>query len=226
MLDAEVRTILRDLVADAGLRHAEITDQPEAGTGLPSRTVPLGGNLFLRVSVGTRSPRAEDLEAAVERAARALRTAARRWTAELPTISVGGGQDRGAKVSDRIAAYLQALAAMQHADNALVVHRGHLLASARPVGELEMARWPFIARRAAAAVDKTSGSSHAELADPDFYALTFWYGATLIVYFTGAYAVDFVRYRARRVVRELADLLPELEPEPTAPVQVQPPPLD
>ena len=224
MLDAEVRTILRDLVTDAGLLHAEITDQPEAGTGTPSRTVPLGGASFLRVTVGTRSPRADDLEAALERAARALRTAARRWAAELPTIAVGATLNHTAKVGDRISAYLQALAAMQHADNALVVHRGRVVARARGLGELEEARWPFIVRRVMAAVDKGAGSSHAELADPDFYALTFWYGAALIVYFTGPYAVDFVRYRARRVARELADLLPELEPEPTTPVSVLPPP--
>ena len=113
---------------------------------------------------------------------------------------------------------------MQNADNALVVLRGRVIAAARPPAALEDARWPFIAKRALAAADKTTGSSHAELADPDFFALTFWYGAVLVVYFTGPYAVDFVRHRARRVARELAELLPDLEPEPPAPATALRPP--
>lgn len=228
-LTDETRAILRELVTDTGATAAETTDEPgppEAG-GDGVRTLPLGGGVFLRVEMPAEtSGRSEDLEACLERATRALRTAARRWDEPVPLIAVGPGYGtRHDRVIERITSFLQALAAMQHADNALVVHRGKVVASSRPLGELEEARWPFIARRAAAAADKAAGSSHAELADPDFFALTFWYGAALIIYFTGAYAVDFVRHRARRVARELADLLPDLDPDPASPATaLRPPP--
>jgi len=202
-LDGEVREILRELVAEVGATSAEITDAPEEKSGVPSRTVPLGETSYLRIEIGTRSERAAeiDIEASLERAARSLRAASRRWEQPLPQV-----------------------AAVQNADNALVVLRGHVVAAARPLAALEEARWPFIAKRALAAAEKTSGSSHADLADPDFFAHTFWYGAVLIVYFTGPYAVDFVRHRARRVARELSDLLPDLEPEPPAPATALRPP--
>ncbi len=64
-----------------------------------------------------------------------------------------------------------------------------------------------------------------ELADPDAYVLTFWLEAALVVYFAGPYATDFVRHRARAVARELAVLLPDLEPDPAAPAAaLRPPP--
>ena len=224
-LTDDTRAILRELITDTGAIAAEITDAPEERSGVPARTVPLGGGAFLRVELPTRSRRGEDLEACLERAARALRAAARRWDEDLPQVAIGAGRGtRHERVVERIVTFLGALAAMQHADNALVVHRGKVIASARPLGELEEARWPFIARRAAAAADKAAGSSHSELADPDFFALTFWYGAALIVYFTGPYAVDFVRHRARRVARELADLLPDLDPDPASPATALRPP--
>ena len=226
-LDDEVREILRELVSEIGAASAEITDAPEEKTGVPSRTVPVGEAAYLRVEIGTRSDRGGDVEAALERAARALRAAGRRWEAALPLLAIRPGHGtHKERVAERVGAFLSALAAVQNADNALVVLRGRVIAAARPLGALEEARWPFIAKRALAAADKTSGSSHAELADPDFFALTFWYGAVLVIYFTGPYAVDFVRHRARRVARELGDLLPDLEPEPPAPATALRPPRD
>ena len=223
-LDDEVREILRELVSELGAICAEITTTPEERSGVPSRTVPLGDNAYLRVELPTRGG-GGDAEASLERAARALRAAGRRWEETLPELAIrpghGSHKDR---VAERVGSFLAALAAVQNADNALVVLRGRVVAAARPLGALEEARWPFIAKRALAAADKTSGSSHAELADPDFFALTFWYGAALIVYFTGPYAVDFVRHRAKRVARELSDLLPDLEPDPVAPATVLRPP--
>jgi hypothetical protein len=224
-LDDEVREILRELVAEIGAASAEITDSPEERSGVPSRTVPLGDRAYLRVEMPTRSERFGDVEANLERAARALRAAARRWETELPPVLLRPGHaNRREKVSERVGAFLSALAAVQNADNALVVLRGHVVAAARPLGALEEARWPFIAKRALAAGEKSGTTSHAELADPDFFALTFWYGAVLIVYFTGPYSVDFVRHRAKRVARELAELLPDLEPEPTTPATAIRPP--
>lgn len=224
-LEGEVREILRELVSEIGASSAEITTSPEEKSGVPARTVPLGDTAYLRVEIATRSERGGDVEAALERAARALRAAARRWDEELPVLAIRPGHgSHKERVVDRVGAFLAALAAVQNADNALIVLRGRVVAAAKPLAALEEARWPFIAKRALAAADKSTGSSHAELADPDFFALSFWYGAVLIVYFTGPYAVDFVRHRARRVARELADLLPDLEPEPPSPATALRPP--
>jgi hypothetical protein len=223
-LDDEIRHILKDLCADTGAVTAEVTTATDARTGVPARTLPLGGGSFLRVELGTRSKRGEEVEAALERAARAIRAAGRRWEVdELPAVLVGAGRGTPSeRIRERITAYLAALAAIQSGRNALVVHRGHLVASASPLDELEAARWPFITRRAGAAAERARGSSHADLADPDFYATTFWYGAVLIVYFTGPYATDFVRHRARLVTRELAKLLPSLEPDPAEGAAIRP----
>jgi len=225
VLDDEIRHILKDLCADTGVVAAAVTEAPDERSGVPARALPLGGKSFLRVELASRSRRGDDLEAAMERAARAIRAAARRWdTADLPEVAVGPG--RGAatdRVRERIGAYLQALAAIQHGQNALVVVKGQVVASARPLQAIEEARWPFIARRAAAAAERTRGSSHADLADPDFYAATFWYGAVLILYFSAPYATDFVRHRARLVARELAKLLPLLEPDPASGAAVRRP---
>ena len=44
--------------------------------------------------------------------------------------------------------------------------------------------------------------------------MSFWYDAALVVLLAEPYALDFVRHRARQVARELANLLPLLEPDP------------
>jgi hypothetical protein len=222
-LDDELRQILKELCADTGAIAAAVTSSTDTRTGVPARTLPLGGGNFLRIELSTRSKR-EDVEATLERAARAIRAAGRRWeTEELPEVAVGVG--RGSPVErarERITTYLRALSSIQHGQNALVVYRGHVVGSAQPLDELEAARWPFIARRAAAAAERARGSSHADIADPDFYATTFWYGAILIVYFAAPYATDFVRHRARLVARELAKLLPGLEPDPAEGAAIRP----
>jgi len=56
------------------------------------------------------------------------------------------------------------------------------------------------------------------------FALSFWHRAALVVFFADTYPVDFVRHRARLVARELAELLPDLEPDPGAPAMVLRPP--
>jgi hypothetical protein len=231
MLDDEVRQILRELVEELGARSAVITEAPEERSGVPARTLPLGGGGFLRVELGTRSHAGQTVDVALERCVRALRAAARRWEAELPALSVGVGAGAASddadaagvtleRVKERIGAYLSALAAIGQVENTVLLVKGAMLASGRPLQQLEEARWPFIARRVAAA--REAGSSHGELADPDFYAVEFWYGATLVLYLTPPYALDFVRFRCRQVTRELAQLLPLLEPDPAAPAAIRP----
>jgi hypothetical protein len=223
MLADEVRQILRELIHELGATSALITTAPDERSGVPGRTMPLGSGEFLRVELGTRS-RAESIDAALERCVRALRAAGRRWDAPLPTMTVGAdaGTVAADKVRERIDAYLAGLAAIGQVDNVLLVVKNAVLASGHPPAELELARWPFIIKRVAAA--REAGSSHGELADPDFYAVEFWYSAALVIYMRPPYALDFIRFRCRQVTRELAQLLPMLEPEPPVPAAIRPPP--
>ena len=59
------------------------------------------------------------------------------------------------------------------------------------------------------------------MVDPDAYAMSFWYDAALVVLLVEPYAIDFVRHRCRQVARELANLLPLLEPDPEAPAAIR-----
>jgi hypothetical protein len=222
LLGDEVRELLRELLVELGARTVAITTSPEERTGVPARTQPLGGGEFLRVELGATS-RTETIDAVIERAVRALRAAGRRWNEPLPAMLVGG--DAGAvtadKLHERIGAYLTALAAIGQVDNTLLVVRNEVIAAGHVPEEIETARWPFIVKRVAAA--REPGSSHGELADPDFYAVEFWYGATLIVYLRPPYALDFIRFRSRQVTRELSHLLPLLEPDPPSPAAIRRP---
>ncbi|HTR52884.1 MAG TPA: hypothetical protein VMJ10_19350 [Kofleriaceae bacterium] len=129
MIDDEVRTALEELVDETGAVSARIVGDDEAiRTGVPARTVPLGGGEYLRVELptrsergpeaersGPRSTRGDHIEAAFERVARQLRAIRRRWeVARLPEIGVvpGASLPAGARVIDRIESYLRALAAI------------------------------------------------------------------------------------------------------------------
>ena len=151
-----------------------------------------------------------------ERATRQLRTIRRRWEiSRLPEVAVAPGAPSSNRVYDRIVHFLTALGNVDRATNALCTRGAQLVAAARAPDELEAARWPFLARRALAT--HAPGSSHGEVVDPDAYAMSFWYDAVLVVLLTEPYGVDFVRHRCRQVARELANLLPLLEPDPGGP---------
>jgi len=94
-----------------------------------------------------------------------------------------------------------------------------LIACATPAGELEGSRWPFLARRALAS--HAPHSSHGEVVDPDAYAMSFFYDCALIVLLAEPYGLDFVRHRCRQVSRELAHLLPLLDPDPETPAMIR-----
>src|SRR5690606_21844098 len=140
---------------------------------------------------------------AMERAARALRACARRWDVErVPACAVGSGPAVAPRerVMTRIVAFLRALANTQSAVNAVVTLRRDIVASSHPLTDEQIASIPFTIRR----VDVEAGrsrSSHGELAGDDFYAVSFWFHAHLVVFFAGPYAVDFARHRARLVTR-------------------------
>ena len=225
MIDDEVREILRELIAEIGATSARILgEDTQPRTGVPARTLALGGGEFLSVELPTRTP-STDVEAAFERATRQLRTVRRRYeVSRLPEITIAPGSvepDNG-RVIVTIEKYLLALGGIDRATNAFVTRGTTLVAAARAPDEQESSRWQFLARRALAT--KEPGSSHGEVVDPDAYAMSFWYDASLVVLLTEPYAIDFVRHRCRQVARELCNLLPMLEPDPDAPAAIGPRP--
>jgi len=221
VIDDEVRDCLKELVDEIGAVSARIVESDDTRTGVPARTLALGGGEYLRVELPTRTNREHDVEAAFERATRALRAIRRRWeVARLPEIIVASSSPpSGDRVLLRIESFLRALAGIDRATNAFVTRGTQLLASAHPPEEGESTRWPFLARRALAT--HAPGSSHGEVVDPDAYAMSFWYDATLVVLLAEPYAVDFVRHRTRHVAREIANLIPLLEPDPESPAAIR-----
>jgi hypothetical protein len=217
----EVRAALRDLVNEIGAVSARIVEHDGLRTGVPARTLALGGGEYLSVELPTRQHREADVEAAFERVTRQLRAIRRRWeVARLPEVAVApGAQPTNERISDQIVRYLRALACIDRVTNAFVVRGTQLIAAARKPGELEATRWPFLARRVLAT--HAPHSSHGEVIDPDAYAMSFWYDAALVILLVEPYAVDFVRHRARQVARELANLLPLLEPDPETPAAIR-----
>lgn len=230
MIEDEVRGALKELVDEIGALSARIITDDALRTGVPARTLPLGGGEFLRVELPTRvergarseSGREHDIEAAFERVTRQLRAIRRRWEiARLPEVTVAPGQmPTGGRVLERVHSYVQALATIDRATNAFVTRGTRLIAAARAADELEATRWPFLARRVLAT--HAPGSSHGEVVDPDAYAMSFWYDAALVVLLAEPYATDFVRHRCRQVARELCNLLPMLDPDPDAPAAIGP----
>jgi hypothetical protein len=200
---------------------ARIVEHDDLRTGLPARTLALGGGEYLRVELPTRRSRDADVEAAFDRITRQLRAIRRRWeVARLPEVSVApGAPPTNERIAERIAGYLRALASMDRASNAFVTRNTQLVAAARVPDELEATRWPFLARRALAS--HAPHSSHGEVVDPDAYAMSFWYDAALVILLAEPYALDFVRHRARQVARELVNLLPLLDPDPEVPAAMR-----
>jgi len=228
VIEEEVRDALKALVDEIGATSARIVTDDDIRTGVPARTLALGGGEYLRVELPTRvereTGREHDIEAAFERVTRQLRAIRRRWeVARLPEVTVAPGvTPTGGLVKERIESYMQALAGIDRAQNAFVTKGTLLVASAREADELEASRWPFLARRALAT--HAPGSSHGEVVDPDAYAMSFWYDASLVLLLTEPYAIDFVRHRCRQVARELCNLLPLLDPDPDAPAAIGPRP--
>ncbi|MBA3451909.1 MAG: hypothetical protein H0T42_02290 [Deltaproteobacteria bacterium] len=225
-LEDEVRQALRELVDEIGAVSARIVENDDLRTGVPARTLALGGGEYLRVELGTRTNHEHTIEPAFERITRQLRAIRRRWeVARLPEIMVSPGlvpsKDR---VTDRISTYLQGLASIDRASNAFVIRSKHgaapvLIASAREPDEAEASRWQFLARRAFNT--HAPGSSYGEIVDLEAYAMSFWYDCALIVLLSDPYGIDFVRHRCRHVARELVNLLPMLDPDPETPAAVR-----
>jgi hypothetical protein len=228
-IEEEVRDALKELVTEINATSARIVgDEDNSRSGIPARTLALGGGEYLRVELPTHvertNGREHDIEAAFERVIRTLRTIRRRYeVARLPEITIApGAQPASGKVAERIEAFMKGLAMIDRASNAFVTLGNKLVSAARSPDDLEGTRWPFLARRALAT--HAPGSSHGEVVDPDAFAMSFWYDAVLVILLDEPYAVDFVRHRCRQVARELCNLLPLLEPDPDAPAAFGPGP--
>lgn len=222
-VEDEVREALRELLEQIGAVSARIVENDDFRTGVPARTIALGGGEYLRVELGTRSTAVPaDIEAAFDRVTRQLRAIRRRWeVARLPELNVtpGAGAPTRDRVTAQIEAYMKGLASIDRASNAFVTRGTQLIACATPADEMEGSRWQFLARRALAT--HAPGSSHGEIIDPDAYAMSFFYDCALVVLLAEPYGIDFVRHRCRQVARELAHLLPLLDPDPETPAMIR-----
>lgn len=242
MIEAELRDILQALLDETGSLAAAIVSDDGDRTGVPSKRRPLGGDRALVLELASRSrkevePTADDgaeagaevdrrpqaTDALLEIAVRQLRAVARRWNVEtLPLVRVPPQAVSADRVLARVQAFLRALASATGGDNAVLWRRGKVVSSAASLDEHQASRAGFLARRTLAAAGPHS--SHAEVIDPDAYAMSFYYGTALVVTVQAPYAVDFLRHRCRQVARELALLLPSLEPDPETPAAVRPVP--
>jgi hypothetical protein len=218
LFEEELREVLRDVRSQLGAERVAIVRTAPASDETGVHSAPLGGGAFLWAEfAGASDHSGEGRRAAMERAARLLRTCARRWdVAQIPALDLpNGGPPTVDRARDRIRRFLQALCNTEHATNALVHYRGEVIASAHDLEELQHARVPFTVKRVGAEASRLRGqTSHAEISGDDFYAVGFWFDACLIVFFSGTYSLDFIRHRARLVTRELTALMPLLDDDP------------
>ncbi|HWU85991.1 MAG TPA: hypothetical protein VN253_01900, partial [Kofleriaceae bacterium] len=134
-IGVEVREVLRALVDEIGAVSARIVENDDIRTGVPARTLSLGGGEYLRVELPTRIDRSagreHDVEAAFERATRQLRAIRRRWEiARLPEVMVAPGTPSSDKITERILHFLRALASVDRATNAFCTRGTQLVGAA------------------------------------------------------------------------------------------------
>ncbi len=232
MFEKELREILGELADTVSVDSATIVPADGAmaanDEGL-SKTRPLGNGATLHVRFKSSESNRDSQQhaAALERAARAIRACARRWGIDtLPAVTIHTTTSvTRERIVDRIGVYLGALCGTRNTLNAAVTLHDEIVASATPLTELQRDRVPFILKQLAAEVERNRGdSSHAELVGEDFLAQTFWFGAALIAFYVEPCSIDFLRHRARMVIRELSGILPSLDDPPRDPAKTQPVP--
>jgi hypothetical protein len=225
----EVDDILRELVREPGAIGAALVgsgEDPEEIAELKAeqlRRVPLGQGAELVVAVAGGAP--AELAAAIERAARELRACLRYHESEgVPRVELIGRLPRSrAALLRKATLLLEALLNMQNAAAATVLRRAEVLAAAGDLNEARRERLAFLRKRIDAEAARLRGqSSHGEALGPDVFACSFWFDAYLVLFFDRPYSPDFVRHRARAVTRELAQILPHLDEDPTTPAAIKP----
>lgn len=223
-LTDELREILKEIgeaigASDVWIGPSDPAPPPEETPG--SRE--LGGGKSLYASVALDDP---ETAVTAERAVRSLRAAGRRWEIDsLPDVSWSlGDRPSRERVLARIEAYLQALANIDRCDNVLLTRENVLVAAASPPTELQRERIEFAVKQVAAEAGRRTGTSHGEIIGDDLYVRSFYIDAALIGFFSGPWATDFVRHRAKRVIPELSHLLGMLDEPPPADVATAPVP--
>ena len=240
MFDDEVRDLLTGLLASTGAVSVRIRynsqgnrppEQPD-NSGWLSANLGAGAVLELRfepdlTSAASLPDSSLERDAALERATRALRAAARRWeVTQFSNIELPGPiSTHPQKVLDQLRAFLSGFVGSLGMDNAAVTHRGRIVQTASTLTELQRERIPFTIKRVAAQSAKGRGvTSHGEILGDDFFATAFWFDACLIAFASAPFSIDFVRHRARLLTRELTKLLEMLDDAPRDPAMASPKP--
>ena len=160
----------------------------------------------------------------LERTARALRACIKHdGAAQWPLVQIPfESPDPRRLILARMQQFLQGLVDTSDLYQVALTCRGHLIASAYPLEEIDESRLDLLMRQLDLAADKAVGSCHGELVHDDLFARSFWYGAALFGFARKPYAVDFVRHRCNLVARELAHLLAMLDDDPDKPAKLAP----
>lgn len=231
----DVRRVLRELLERTEAISVSIALDDQRA---PAVHVRLGEERYLRIELGARAASEPLIEDAIAVALKKLATTERARQrhhelaglpvdeARLPEMVINAASVPVAiKATERIEGFLRALAQVDRGTNAFVVKAANggaaakLIAAASPPDEQETSRWQFLARRVLST--HAPNSSHGEVVDTDAYGMSFWYDCALLVFLVEPYGVDFVRHRCKQVARELANLLPLLEPDPEAPAAIR-----
>ena len=254
-IDDEVRDVLKDLVEEIRATSARIiADEDNARSGIPARTIALGGGEYLRIELPTRVTRTPGREAEMEPEAADFASGPEMERDELASA-------RGSDIEAAFERVIRQLRAIRRKYEAarlpeIVVAPGiqptsgkvreRIESYMKALATIDRASNAFVTKgtqlvASARAADDLEGSrwqflarralsthapgsSHGEIVDPDAFAMSFWYDAALVVLLAEPYAVDFVRHRCRQVARELCNLLPLLDPDPNAPAAIGPRP--
>ncbi len=226
MFQDEVRKQLERLLDEIGAEFVEICSQTEdemvRNDQRPRSTYPIDTQRYLSVGFApTQQP--ENFEITIENGIKRLIACSHRWDESLPRLFVPQkDSDRRPRILERIRIYLDALCCSQFCTNAMVLVRGQLITSARPLSSATKQLVPTMLERLSDQIEQNRGnSSHAELITPNCYCRSFWFDAVILLLFSGTYAVDFVRHRTKLVTRELVALLPDLDDPPLDPASAQ-----
>ncbi len=225
MIDDDITELLRELMAVSDAHSVHIIRENQT-LPLHGLCVKLGMGCLLCATFHTR----ESLDAPqsraqlLEQSARSMRARVKaEGTASWPLLSLPQGRpDPRQLILARMQQFLQGLADTSSLRQVVLTCRGTLVAGAFKVNEFDESRLDLLLRQLDLASLASAGTTHAELARPDIFAQSFWYGAALIGFAEKPYAEDFVRHRFKHVARELANLLAMLDGDPDTPVKVAP----
>lgn len=227
MENAEIEELLRELLSASNAQRVAIqkvaADDSDASTTL---THPLGygAELVAEFSESESWTTLQSRQEHLERYARRIRACQVRLGNKNFTYTHFPNDSPEPKrlILARIQQFLTGLVDTSELYQMVLLRSGQLIASALPIDPLDENRLDLLHRQLSAAAQKSTGSAHGELLQPGIYALRFWYGASLIGFASGDYALDFVRHRSKLVSRELAHLLNLLDQGPDKPGAIAP----